>query len=240
MNNKILIGVVVIAILLVAGYLVFNAGPVVSAQGTSKISVQPDLVSVNIDVTTKNITATDAQEANKRISDALLFELVKLGFTTRELQFVNYNVYEDVDWRTNTKKGYVVSQQLVVKTDKTAKVPGIVDAAINAGALVSYINFELSEEKQREYKAQALEAASRDAKDKVQAIASGQGKRVGRLVSLINQEFYYPGLMYAYQKAGEVAMDVANSEARTAALNLNPQNLDVTASIAAQYKLSFF
>lgn len=242
MDNKIVIGIIVVGILIVGGYLAFNAGPVVSAQGQSSLEVQPDLVSVNINVETRNESAQAAQEANKEIADKLLFELIKLGFDKDELKFVNFNVYQDYDWSSGRQKlkGYVVSQQLVVKTDGVSKVPSIVDAAITSGALVSYINFELSDEKQAEYKKQALEEASRDAREKAVAIAEGQGKRVGRLVSIVNQDFYYPGPIPVYAKAEGTDMAVAASEARKAAINIAPQNLEISASISAQYKLSFF
>jgi len=238
MNNKVLVIIIAIAVVLVGGYLLYNSGPVVSAQGSSSIKASPDEVSVYINVETKNQSAQGAQEMNKEISDKLLFELVKIGFDRDELKFVNQNVYEDVDWRTGAKKGFVVSQQLVVKTDKTEKVPSIVDAVIQSGALVSYINFELSDEKQGEYKKQALEEASKDAMEKARAIADGQGRRLGRLVSLENQEAYYPGPIGLYAKAEGMDSAMANSEARKVALNIAPQDLEITASIMARYKLS--
>jgi len=231
MNNKVLVIIIAIAVVLVGGYLLYNSGPVVSAQGSSSIKASPDEVSVYINVETKNQSAQGAQEMNKEISDKLLFELVKIGFDRDELKFVNQNVYED-------KKGFVVSQQLVVKTDKTEKVPSIVDAVIQSGALVSYINFELSDEKQGEYKKQALEEASKDAMEKARAIADGQGRRLGRLVSLENQEAYYPGPIGLYAKAEGMDSAMANSEARKVALNIAPQDLEITASIMARYKLS--
>ncbi len=242
MNNKVIIGIVIAAILIVGGYLAYNTGPIVSAQGSTNLKVQPDLVSVNINVETRNQSAQQAQEQNKEISEKLLIELIKLGFDKDEFRFVNYNVYPDYEYSNGQQKskGFVVYQQLVVKTSDVEKVPGIVDAAINAGALVSYINFELSEEKQDEYKKQALEEASQDAQEKANAIAEGQGKRLGRLVSIGNQEFNYPGPIAYYATAENSLGSAAAADARKAALNIAPQDLEVTASINAQYKLSLF
>lgn len=240
MDNKILAGIIFLVVVIVGGYFAYT-GPVVSAQGSANLKAQPDEVSVNINVETRGNSAQDAQDANKEISEKLLLELEKAGFDRDELKFVNYNVYPDYDWISGTQKlkGYVVSQQLVVKTGAVDEVPVIVDAAIFSGALVSYINFELSDAKQTEYKKQVLEEASKDAREKASAIAEGQGKKLGRLVSLENQDFYYPGPIIYYEK-GEASGGAAADSARNAALNIAPQDLEITASINAKYKLGWF
>lgn len=243
-NSKLLIGIVILAIIIVGGYLYFNTGPVVSAEGFSSVKAIPDEVSVNINVETRNKTAQDAQTANKEISEKLLVELVKLGFDRDELRFVNQYVSPEYDYskdyREQTLKGYVVSQQLVVKTKDVNRVPSIVDAVITSGALVSYINFEISDEKQSIYKNQVLEAASRDARVKAESIAAGQGKKIGRLVSVTNQNYNYPGPLNYYSRAEGMAVDMVNADAMKAATNLAPNEQEVTASITAQYKLGLF
>lgn len=245
MNNKTIGIVVAAAILILLGYMMYSGGPVVSATGTAQIKAVPDVVSVYINVETRNSTAALANEANQRISEDLLAALVLQGFDRDELQFVNYNVYPEYDWIGNRQslRGYVVSQQLVVKTENVNEVPSVVDASISSGALVSYINFELSEEKQAEYKKKALEQASADARDKASAIASGQGRGLGRLVSVQNQDYYYPGPIAFYDKAmAESATGGAptTDSARIAVANISPQELEITASITAQYRLGLF
>jgi len=242
MNNKILVAAILLAAILVGGYFVYDSGPVVSAQGSANLKVQPDEVSVNINVETRGSSAQIAQIANKGISEKLLLELEKIGFDKTELKFVNYNVYPDYDWDLGTQKlkGYVVSQQLVVETKTVDEVPGIVDAAISSGALVSYINFKLSDAKQEEYKKKALEEASKDAREKASAIAEGQGKKLGRLIKVENHDFYYPGPIPYYARGAEEFGEVAADKAKEAALNIAPQDLEITASINAQYKLRGF
>jgi uncharacterized protein YggE len=240
MNNKNILIILVLGILAIVAYMAYSSGPVVSAQGTSNLNVAPDQVSVYVYIESRNVSAQGAQEMNKQIEDSLVYALITSGFDKDELQFVNYNVYPDYDYSGNGQKlkGYVVSQQLVVKTNETKTVTLVVDAAINSKALVQGINFELSDSKQKEFKNKALEEASKDARNKAESIASGQGRGLGRLVSLENQEFSYnPGIYYA--KADSAGLE-ANSDARVAALNLNPQSLQVTANIYAKYKLSLF
>jgi uncharacterized protein YggE len=249
MKNTTTIAVVVIAIILVVGFIAYSAGPTIAARGTSNIDVVPDEVSVNINIETHNETAQLAQDQNKLISDLLTTELIKAGFDRDELKFANYNVYQeyDYDYRGgSTPKGYVVYQQLVVKTNNTDKVPAIVDAAIYSGALISYIDFQISDKKQSEIKAQALEQASKDAETKASAIAKGQGKSLGRLVSLQNDEMpiFQP---YRYFDSGVVsgavdkaAMEVNAVSAQKASISLSPTDQTISASVSAQYKLSWF
>src|SRR3989339_756282 len=247
-NNTILIGVVVVLIILIGGYISMSSGPTVSAQGTSQIKVIPDEVSVNINIQTHNDTAKSAQEINKAVSDQLLIELIKLGFDKSGLKFANYNIYPEYDYSYNGDSkiiGYVVYQEMVVKTTDVEKVPSVVDAAVRSGALISYINFEISSKKQSEIKAQALNEASRNAKIQAEAIVQGQGKNLGSLVSIQNQEvpIFRPYLTYSYGLSAGVAVDKAAMEqnaveATKAATNLSPQEQTISATVSAEYKIS--
>src|SRR3989339_607879 len=223
-NNTILIGVVVVLIILIGGYISMSSGPTVSAQGTSQIKVIPDEVSVNINIQTHNDTAKSA------------------------LKFANYNIYQEYDYSYNGDSkiiGYVVYQEMVVKTTDVEKVPSVVDAAVRSGALISYINFEISSKKQSEIKAQALNEASRNAKIQAEAIVQGQGKNLGSLVSIQNQEvpIFRPYLTYSYGLSAGVAVDKAAMEqnaveATKAATNLSPQEQTISATVSAEYKIS--
>lgn len=242
MNNKIWIGVVIAAIVIIVGAMMYSAQPVVSADGSASIKVVPDKVSVNLNVIGKGDNLSAANQKAQEISEALLINLIKLGYDRDELKFVNYNSYEEFDYTYRTPKslGWVVSEQLVVNTNDTTKVLSIVDAAISADAQISYINFEVSDSKQKDVKAEALKQASEDAKSKAAAIASGQDKGLGKLVSLQNLEVpnFYPYPMYA--KGEMMSADAGNSEARTVAMNIAPNEQEITASVRASYKLGLF
>ena len=114
------------------------------------------------------------------------------------------------------------------KFDNAGKM---VDAVVDSGALVSYINFELSLEKQNEYKKTVLADAARDAKSKAEALASGFGKRVGKLVSVSSSDYNYaPYRLYA------MAEGIA-ADAKQAATNLPSKTLEVTATVSARYEI---
>ena len=242
MNNKLLIALIVLGILIV-GYVIFNSEPTVSAQGFSSIDTEPDEVSVYIIIETRNATTQIAKDRHDEISDKVIDNLEDIiGLDDEDIKLINYNIYPEYDWNNGKQreKGFVVTSQIVVKTDDFDLVSEIVDAGIDSGALVSSINFELSNEKQSDYKAQALSEASADARKKAESTASGLGKKLGSLVSVQSEEFYYPGPIPIYAKAEDVSEVAAVIEARQAAVDLKPQDIEVTASVRVEYRLRAF
>lgn len=237
MDNKILIGIIIVGILLVGGYLYYNTGAEVSAQGMSVLTVQPDEASIYLNVEARDQSAQKAKDEQAAINDKVMSALTNLGIEEKDIQTMNYNIYQEYDWNTGrqTPKGYVATQQVIVKSKDFKKVPSIVDASVDNGAVVSGINFELSQEKQNDYKAEALSAASEDAKKKAEATAAGLGKSLGRLVSVESQDFNYEPWIY-YAK-GEVAVA---SEARDAAVKITPQEQEIRATVNVRYKLGIF
>ncbi len=239
-NNKILIGVILVIALIVGGYLIFNSSEaaVVSAQGQITLTVQPDQVSINLNAQAKDTTAQGAKDKQAKISDDVLTALVKLGFERKEIQTQSYNIYPEYNYNSGGQKitGYIASQQIIIKTKDFSKVSGVVDESVNVGALINGINFELTDAKQNEYKAQALKAASEDAKSKAEATASGLGKKIGSLVSVESSDFNYRPWVY-YATADSMG---GSAEAKSAALQIAPTDQDVSASVSVKYKLKAF
>ncbi len=242
MNTKYTIGALALGVLIVVGLIFANgSGAMVSAVGESTIKAQPDKVSVYLTAEGRGKTAGEAKDAHDKIVDDLTISLLKMGFSKDEIKTQSYNIYPEYDWSAGTQKekGFVASEQIIVETSDFGKTSDIVDAGIDSGALVSYINFELSTEKQSEYKTQALEEAGKDAKKKAEATASGLGKSLGGLVSVETQDYNYGPYVY-YDKAVASSTGSGVAEARSAALNLAPQDIEVRATIRVEYKLRSF
>ena len=234
------IGIGLIAVLLLLGvYYFFTSGAEISANGSSVIKAQPDLMSVSITIESRNPNAQTAQDKVSEISTKLLNELSNLGFETKDIELANYNVYPEYDWNNGKQdlKGYVANQQLTIRLKDFERVSAVIDTASSSGALVSGINYELSSAKQNEYKAQALNEASEDARVKATSIASGFGKKLGRLVSVQSQDFnYYPYPLYA---RADTALG-SNAEAQKAVVGVSPSELDVSASVSATFRMMRF
>jgi len=236
--------IIVAAVLLLVfggGYALFLAGNTdtntISVDGVSNIKATPDLVSVYFNAQTTGNTSKEANDNNAKMVDEIITALVKQGFERKDIQTESFNIYEDFQWIYNKQisKGYIATHQLKVElsTNEASKIGDVIDAGVDAGALLNYINFELSTAKQNEYKAQALKEASEDAKLKAESIASGLGKTMGDLVSVSTSNFdYYPWPIYA---SSGVSEDVAM--AKQATTNIQPSDQEINAQVSAVFKI---
>ncbi len=236
----IIVGAVVL-LALAGGYAVFQmmppSGNVVSVQGNSQIKAIPDLVTVYFSVETKGTDAKDAKDKNAEIVDAVVTNLVKAGFERADIVTENFNVYPEYSWMNSQQKilDYKATHNIRVEmpTSESDKIGDAIDAGVDGGALISYINFELTVAKQNEYKALAFKQAAEDATIKAQALASGVGKKLGKLVSISSNEFYYqPWRMYSND-----AMASGGAEAKAAATTIQPGEQDVNAQVSVSYKI---
>lgn len=236
--------IIVVAVLFVMAtgiYMYSQRNPstsnTVSVQGTSQVKAVPDLVTVYFSVQTSGASSQEANDKNSEIVDKVITNLVKLGFERKDITTQNFNVYADYSWTNGqqTLKGYKATHdiRLEMPTSDSGKIGGAIDAGVDAGALISYINFELTLEKQNEYKALALKQASGDAKLKADSVAAGLGKSVGKLISVSVNEFgYYPWALYRNSD-----MVAGASEAKVATTNIQPGQQDINANVQAVFSL---
>lgn len=230
-------GIVVIAVLILGVMFMNSANPsyndTISVSGNAVIPAMPDLVGVYFSVDTQGSTSQEAASKNSDIVDRLKDSLIARGFAEEEIQTQNYNIYPDYNYETNTIKGYRATHSLRVEipANESSKLEGMIDSAVAAGSGISYINFELSPEKQNTYKAEAMKLAAQDATKKAEAVAEGLGKDLGKLVSVsVNDYNYVPWLAYDASGASESAV-------KEAARSITPTNQDVSATVTAVYKL---
>lgn len=233
-------------VLLIYASVYFPKAPEISAQGISSLDVVPDEVSVNLLVETRNDDKQKAQEETIEIGEEVKRSLNRIGIEGDDIRFLRFSVYEEYDWDegVRTSIGYVARQEIVVKSKNFDEIFEIVESGVDSGATVSYINFELSSELQNEYKVKALELASEDARKKADAIASGQGKEVGRLVSLSNQDFNYGGPVRYFESSAQALPGGIDDGIRAPEpeefKSVNPEDVKVSASVSVRYKLSRF
>ncbi|MEK6891000.1 MAG: SIMPL domain-containing protein [Nanoarchaeota archaeon] len=239
-KNAVLV-ILVVALLAIGAYVYTNTGfqrESVTVSGDAEIPINPDYASVYISIETLNDSAQDSKDSNSAISEKVMGELKILGFSDKDIETINYNMYPDYSWENNQQKlkGYKTVNLLKVKMSDFDKVGNAVDAAADNGALIQSINFELSPENENKAKANAIEAATKDAKLKAEAVAKGSGKRLGRLVSISTSDYrYYPYM--AYEKTMDASVAGNAIEARSAITQINPQELKVYANVQAVYAI---
>ena len=243
--TSIIAGTVLLVVILVILFLKPASpysGKTVTVEGSSTIKATPDLIGVYFTIQTKNQTSSEAKSANDEIYNNLVSELVVLGFEESDLKTESFSIYPNVYWQNNQQKedGFVAYHylKLELSTEQADKLSGVIDAGVNSGAGINYINFELTEESQNLYKAQALEKASADARIKAEAVALGLNKNVGRLISVQVSDFgYYPWPLYsARAETGAVSSDEI-SVAKDSVASISPGDQDINAIVSATFRL---
>jgi uncharacterized protein YggE len=233
-------GIIILALigLIISTQISPVSGNLVNVQGSAEIKAVPDLVSVYFSVQTNGTTAAEAKDKNSEIVDELITNLIKQGFERKDIVTENFNIYPDYYWDGNKQvsRGYLATHSIKVQisTDNAEKIGDVIDAGADAGAMIGYINFELSLAKQNEYKAEALKQATQDARVKAEAIASGLGKKVGKLVSVSDSSFdYYPWPVYTNSR-----MDYSGAaEAKIATTSIQPGQQTINARVSVSYRI---
>jgi len=230
--KKILMIFLVIALIVIAGCQV-KEGNVIEVEGDSEISVEPDQAEVWAGVSVVKLTAEDAQnEANAVIND-IIEGLRAEGIADEDIKTERLSLYEERQWENgkSTVVGWRATQTLKIKTTDLTKVGKIVDVAVDNGAnQINNINFELSEEKEQEYKKQALAEATNNAKEKAETIADSLGVKLGKIKSVSEAEYYFRPYAYAMEKT-------VGTEAVAEAAAIMPGKVDVTAHISLVYNI---
>jgi hypothetical protein len=234
-TSIIVIGVIILGIILINS-LSPSYKNTISVAGTSTLDVMPDLIGIYFSVDTKGATSKEASDKNAVIVDALIASLTDKGFAREDIQTQSFSVYPEYDWNTGTQRltGYKASHSLKIKlsANESEKIGNVIDSGIDAGAGVSYINFELSQENQNTYKAEAMKLAAQDATAKASGIAEGLGKSLGKLVSVSTDNYnYYPWL------ARDFAGATASAEMKDEATSIVPSEQQISASVTAVFKI---
>jgi|SRR3989344_1732705 len=248
-NNAIVVTSIIAGVILVIALLALFAfrsaipgsNNSVTVQGISSVKAMPDIISVYFSIQTEGKTSSEVRDANSDIYDELVNNLVDLGYEESDIKTESYNIYPNVEWDNGkqTSDGYIAyhSIKLELSTEDSPKLTPIIDAGVDAGAGISYINFELSQESQNKYKAEALELAAQDAQIKADSVASGFGKTAGKLLSVSVSDFgYYPWNLYTAKAEGGVSSDDVAS-ARETAMNLTPSEQEISASVSATFRI---
>jgi uncharacterized protein len=248
-NNPIVITSIIAGVILLIAILVLStfssilpaSKNVITVQGTSSIKVTPNLITVYYNIETNGSTSAIAKDANEVIFNRLQNSIVAAGFDKEDLKTQSYNIYPDTYWDPNNgrqkQEGYKATHSLKLEfsTDELDKLALVIDAGANAGAGVSSINFELTQEAQNTYKAQALKLASEDAQTKADAVAAGFNKKAGKLISVQISEFgYYPWNVYT---ASSARMEDSVAGAKVASMNIAPSSQDITGSVSATFSI---
>ena len=243
MESSVKITLIIVSGIIILGllgfYLISMALPAtntITSTGEARVKSMPDLVGVYFNVENTADTAQEARDKNAVIVNNLIESLTIKGFEKNQIQTMNFNVYPEYNWENTDREitGYRAIHYLRIEmgVEENSLIGVVVDVGIDAGALVSYINFELSQKLQNKYKAESLELATKDAKIKAESIASGLGKSLGSIKSVSSSDFgYYP---WRVLEAGSLSAEQVKSQATS----IQPSEQEIYSSVTVVYKIA--
>lgn len=211
----------------------------ISVSGTSSLTVDPNEAEVYARIVTLEKTAQDSKNRNSEVSKKVTDALKKAGVKSSDIETSQFSIYPKYEYEEvveiNLRKsnqvliGYEVVNVLKVTTQDIDKAGKLIDAAVDAGANdIEGVSFGLTDEREKETKQQAMIAASNDAKEKAVALSTNLGVALLRPISISESSFYYQPFEFrgAFMEKAVAAETV-----------INPQKLDVSASIQLVYEI---
>ena len=166
---------------------VSSSGPTVLELGAyGEARAAPDMATINLGVETAAPTAAAAMAANAASMTHMVAALKAAGVDPRDLQTASLNLSPQYVYEQNQPPrltGYQASNQLTVTVRDLARLGGVVDAVVGAGATnVGSISLGLANPVSAENTARI--AAVKALQDKASLYANATGYRISRLASL--------------------------------------------------------
>lgn len=180
-----------------------------TVSGTGRVTVVPDIASINIGVRSEAEEVTEALDSNTAQANAISQALQELGVAEDDIQTSNFNVYpsDRYDPMTGQVEGryFVVENTVNVTVRDLSSLGEVLTAVVEAGANNIYgINFDV--EDRDAAIAEARQLAIEDAKTKAEAIAEESGVELGEILNInvhsgSTPTIYYDAKGGAYSEA---------------------------------------
>lgn len=155
----------------------------VSVSATGSASAEPDRAVVALSTSATAATASEATDRLAANVTALRDALDDENLSVESVRTTSFTVYsrENEDGATV----YVARQSFDVTTTDPALAGDVVDAAVDAGPTeVGNVRFALSEERQRDVRTEAIDAAVTDARVQAEALADSADLTLGEVRSI--------------------------------------------------------
>ena len=162
--------------------------------------------------------------------------LLIAGISEEEIQTESISVYPKYDWSSGSQKlkGYIAMHSVKVEIfiDDKDKISDVLDAGINAGAGISYLNYEITDENQNKYKVEAIKLATEDARTKAEALALGSGSKIGSLISVSTSDFgYVPWLAYSAEGA------ITKADTGRIETQITPSEQEISSQVTTVFRI---
>jgi uncharacterized protein YggE len=182
-----------------------------SVNGIGRVTIVPDIATINIGVRSESEIVTDALDGNTAQANAITRVLKELGIEEKDIQTSNFNIYpsERYDPMTGQVEGrfFVVENTVNVTVRDLSSLGQVLNAVVEAGANSIYgISFNVDDRSAAV--AEARELAIEEAKAKAEVIAESAGVQLGEIINISVYEGSMPTPYYD-SKGGGFAAEAA-------------------------------
>lgn len=193
----------------------------ISVSGIGTAAAPPDMASVTCGVVTTAKTAQDALVANNTAMKRVLVELKSKGIVEKDMQTSGFRVYPEYAReqsprgtdKVNRVSQYRVSNNVSVKIRELSKLGETLDALVQTGSnQISGVEFGIAHLKTLNN--EARKNAIADARERAELYAEATGTRVGKVISISEQQIPTPRPMMARMAMAESvsAVPIATGE----------------------------
>lgn len=199
--------------------------------GSYDTSVESDIAKIYLKIATLENTATRSRDENAKLSTQVTNSLLKIGVKKSQIETSNFNLYKKENWNPKTEqiefKGYELTHVLKVTTEDLDEVSTIIDTSINNGANgIDNVIFDLTKEKQKKIREEAMDVAAKNAVEKAKALAKSLNVKLGKINSIaesnyVHQPYYLPVMAESLVKETPIS----------------PGKVEVSASVSITYKI---
>ncbi len=160
-----------------------------SVTGSGKVTVVPDMATIQLGVSIERPTAKAARQAAADAMTKVVDAIRKLGIADKDIATANVSLGPVYDYPNNASpkvRGYQLQNTVTVTVRNLDQVGDVLDDSVTSGATtVDGISFDVADRAAAE--AQAREAAVKDAKAKADTLANGLGIRITGVASVSEQ-----------------------------------------------------
>lgn len=178
----------------------------VAASGEGLIQAVPDRAWITISAESRASNPREAQRRNTEAMTPVLDKLKAAGVPAEGIRTVAYDLQQEWDYVNNRRvsRGYVARNSVEVRVDAVERVGELLEVAVGSGATsVGGIRFDLKD--QASLEREALRLAVADARAKAEAMASGAGRTLDRILRIEEQGVSAPPMPVRMLREAQLA-----------------------------------
>lgn len=188
-----------IALLLLSGqFAVADTPRTITVSAKSQLKVEPDLVVLDLGVTSREKLLLNAKAYNDKITEEVIGLTPKFGIKKSDVKIVDLNVSPDYGpYQNRSPKpiAYTFSRSIEVRLTDFSKIEPFLEKAFEAGLNdVNQVHFRVSNQRKQQFEARKL--AVTFAREKATHLTELTGMKLGKPISIVE------GIEYNYDTDG--------------------------------------